>query len=76
MVSKKLSVCLWSTLTPIISELAKQNRLKKISGHLWQNKCSQKILFVGKVASRAGAKGQNNKNAARNKLYSEDRFLI
>ena len=30
MVSKNLSVCLWSTFTPIISGLAEQNGLKKI----------------------------------------------
>ena len=28
MVSKNLSVCLWATLIPIISKLAKQNGLK------------------------------------------------
>ena len=33
---------------------------KKILGHLWQNECSQKILFVGKMAGRTGAEGQNS----------------
>ena len=49
MVSKNLSVCLWSYLTPIISGLAEQNWLKNFLEHIRQNDSSQKILFVGKV---------------------------
>ena len=44
-VSKNLSVCLWSTLTPIISGLAEQNGLKKL-GHLWQKRMSL-IVIIG-----------------------------
>ena len=32
---------------------------EKFLGHLWQNECCQKILFVRKAANRAGAEGQN-----------------
>ena len=35
-------VCLWSTLTQIISGMAKQNGLKKNLGHLWQKLMAQK----------------------------------
>ena len=47
-------VCLWSTLTIIISGLAKKNGLKKI----WEKRMSQHFLFVRKVAGRAGAEGR------------------
>ena len=46
-------VCLWSTLTPIVLGLVKQNGPKKILGHLWQKAMSQIFLFVRKVAGRA-----------------------
>ena len=45
MVSKNLSVCLWSTLTPIISGLAKLNGQKKNFGHLWQKDMPQNFLI-------------------------------
>ena len=35
-------VCLLPNFTPIISELAKQNRLKFFLGHLWQKDMSEK----------------------------------
>ena len=45
-------VCLWSTLTSIISVLAKHNWLKKILGQLWQNECTKN--FVCRKSGRLG----------------------
>ena len=47
-------------MTPIISGLAEQNGLKNFLGHNWKNNRSQKFIFVGKEAGRAGAEGQNS----------------
>ena len=61
MVSKNLSVCLSVVnFDPNYLRTGKTEWAKKNLGRLWQKLMSQKILFVRKVADRAGAEGQNS----------------
>ena len=62
-------------MTPIITGLAEQNGLKKNLGHLWQNECSQKFLFVLKVAGRAGAKCQKAARAVFVSLFIQKQLI-
>ena len=55
MVSKNLSVSLWSTLNPNISGLAKQNGLKKIRTSLAKTHVSKKF-----ISPKSGQQGQKS----------------